>query len=65
MPRSRMIRKAENICRTMLTMAFLKWLTDLFTLYCPDCGGALEQIISPISSEPNIYVCKKCGKEWV
>lgn len=46
-------------------MAFLKWLLDLFTLHCPDCGGELERFISPTSWEPNIYVCKKCGKEWI
>lgn len=46
---------------------FLKKLIDLVTLTvrCPDCGGECEQLISPTSSEPNIYACKKCGKEWI
>jgi len=46
-------------------IAFLKWLTDFLAIHCPDCDGKMELLISPISSEPNIYVCKKCGKEWV
>jgi DNA-directed RNA polymerase subunit RPC12/RpoP len=63
-----MKKSKEAKRRSMARMnEFLKKLIDLVTLTvrCPDCGGECEQLISPTSSEPNIYACKKCGKEWI
>lgn len=45
----------------------LRFLLDLVTLTtrCPDCGSPCKMYMSPTNSEPNIYECQKCGKEWV
>lgn len=40
------------------------WMKEIPYLHCPECGGRMDSYYDP-STKVNVYVCRKCHKEWI
>lgn len=40
-------------------------LKSAITAYCDDCGGILKFDFYDAEIDRNVYVCSKCGKQWL